>query len=228
MTRRRTILVAALLALILLVATMPLAVVLPGRETGLTSRRAEGTIWDGLLREAHFGGLTLGDTAIALEVMPLILGEARFDVTAPLLKGAVTTSSGTLGLRNATGTIDASGRFMPLPLASIGLDGVDAVFAGKRCLHAAGRVRATLSGEIAGLALPGGLSGIARCDGDALLLPLAGQSGLERIDLRLSANGRWRAVASIKPGDPALAAKLMSAGFTQGEAGLSMRLSGVF
>ena len=64
------------------------------------------------------------------------------------------------------------------------------------------------------------MSGRARCDGGALLLPLQGASGMERLDLRLFADGRWQARFQVA-GD---AAALSGAGFAGGVLERSGRL----
>ena len=229
MRRRNVVLAIALLALVLLIALMPLGMVLPGSEgpeQGLTARRAQDVVWSGWLRDVHLGGVAVGDMHVGLEPLPLLAGQARFKVTSTALSGVLVASFAGTGVQGMTGTLQTAGRLTPLPIGAVALDGFGVSFSGNRCIHAEGVVRASLTGDIGGLALPGGLSGTARCDGPALLLPLAGQSGLERIDLRISGNGEWHAQASIKAGDPALAAKLQASGFTQATTGLSMRFAG--
>jgi len=87
-------------------------------------------------------------------------------------------------------------------------------------------VRATIGGNLGGLTLPGGLSGTLRCDGDSVVLPLVGQSGMERIDLRVNGEGHWRAEVVIRSGDAALGAKLISGGFTQTSDAYILRIRG--
>ena len=230
LTRMRAVVAIVLFAVVLLIEEMPLSVALPmatASDSGLTARRAEGTIWSGVLREARVAGLPLGDAVVGLQPFPLLSGEARLGFASPTLKGTATAGSATIGLGGATGSIDLAGRFAPLPLGTLSLEDMSVRFGDNRCDHAEGRVRATIVGSVGGLSLPGGLSGAARCDGAALLLPLASQSGLERIDLWLTGDGHWHANLSVKAGDPALAAKLLAAGFTPGPGGLTMRVAGV-
>ena len=61
-------------------------------------------------------------------------------------------------------------------------------------------MKARFAGELAGVPLAAGFSGEARCDGPALLLPLASQSGADRLDVRLFADGRYRVDAAMRPG----------------------------
>ena len=225
---RRQLAVAAL-ALVLFLALMPLGAVMPGANgpaAGLTARSAEDTVWDGILHEAHLGGVALGDVHVALEPLPLLIGEARFEMKSTALAGTLTAVSGLRGVHGMTGSVETGGRFAPLPIGSVAFDRFGATFRDGNCLRAEGVVRTSLSDGIGGLALPQGLSGTARCDGAALLIPLAAPSGLERVDLRIRGDGRWEARASVDPGDPALAAKLQASGFSQGAGGLAMRFSG--
>lgn len=183
---------AAAALLFALTATLPLhfAVDLFGfGARGLTARAATGSVWAGALQQARLGPVALGDVRARLDVLPLFLGRARLSLRgagdgAPIA-GAVTIS------RHGFGIDDFSGRFRiggALPVAAIDLDDVSAGFAGGRCVRGEGRVRATGAGAFAGVVLAGG----ARCDGAALLLPLADAGATARLDLRLFADGRYR------------------------------------
>jgi len=76
-------------------------------------------------------------------------------------------------------------------------------------------VRAHMAGQWPGLNLAQGLSGEVRCDGEALLLPLVSQSGMEKIDLRIWRSGRYVAEMRVETADPTLAAALAGAGFAE-------------
>lgn len=199
---------------------------------GLAAREASGSIWLGTLKEAQFGPVPLGDVEARLGTLPLFLGRARLALArrdeGGNFEGAVTVSRHSFGIDDASGQMRVGGLFAPLPLASLDLDDVSARFSGGLCEAAGGQVRAALSGEIAGLLLPGGLSGNARCDGGALLLPLAGQSGMERLDLRLYASGRYRIDLIVRPSDDAARDRLVAAGFALTRAGYARRIDGSF
>ena len=83
-------------------------------------------------------------------------------------------------------------------------------------------------GDLAALGLANGLTGVPRCDGEALLLPLAGRSGLERIDIRLFADGRYRAELRVAAGDPAMGQRLAAAGLQPVAGGYGLRFDGHF
>ena len=62
-----------------LVALIPLRVAVGwfGVEAGLAAREAEGSVWLGVLKEAQFGRVPLGDLSARLDMLPLLLGRAR-------------------------------------------------------------------------------------------------------------------------------------------------------
>jgi len=229
LTRRMRWLIGIGAAVTTALLSLPLAVVLPlalPADSGLTARRAEGPVWDGMLRDASLAGLPLGDTRIGFDFFPLLVGEARLGFSSRGLRGIVAVSSGDLGLTRGNGVLDLSGRLRPLPLSRFSLDEVAASFHNLKCVSASGRVRADVSGDIGGIALPGGMSGTLRCNGADLLVPLVGQSGMERVDLRVGATGSWRADLSVRTSDPAIAAKLLASGFSAGPGGYTVRVSG--
>jgi len=215
-------------AAVIAVVTLPLALILPSvlpRDSGFTARSAEGRIWYGVLRDARLSGMPIGDTIVGLDPLALFTGEALLGFRSNAARGLLSASSGRFGVAALNGSFVPT-RFAPLPLGRVTLTDVAVQFAGARCLSASGRVQADVAGDLGGLQLPGGLSGQIRCDGDALLVPLVGQSGLERIDLRIVGTGHWRAELAVKPGDPALTAKLAAAGFQPGNAGMTLRIAG--
>lgn len=195
----RAVLFLAALAFAL-VALLPLRVAagwfdLGGR--GLSAREASGSLWSGALMEARFGPVPLGDLRARLELLPLLLGRARLDLSREeaqgRLDGSVTVSRNGFGIEDVTGQIRLGALFAPSPLATLDLADVSARFENGLCESAEGQVRAGLGGELAAA----GLAGVARCAEGALLLPLAGQSGAERLDLRIHADGRWQIDAAL-------------------------------
>lgn len=218
-----------------LVALLPLSLAagwfaLDGR--GLAAREASGSLWAGALKEAQFGAVPLGDLSARLNVLPLFLGRARLSLSRDdaqgRFEGAVAVSRHGFGVEDMTGQVRPGGLFAPLPLATLDLADVSAHFAGGLCENAEGAVRAGLSGDLSGVTISTGLSGRARCAEGALLLPLASQSGLEQLNLRVQADGRWRAELAVRPTDPAAQARLLGAGFTAAGAAYVRRIEGSF
>jgi general secretion pathway protein N len=203
-------------------------------NTGLAAREVGGTLWYGSLHEASFGDLALGDLGAALSPLQLLLGRARVDLAGHAdmpsrrVHGAVTVSRHSLGLDDMTATLPAGGVFAPVPVSALDLDDVSVRFQDGNCARAEGRVRATVAGEIGGIGLGQGLSGIARCDAGALLLPLTSQAGTEAIALRLWGTGRFRAELTVQPTDPVAEHKLVLSGFLPGPKGYTLSIEGSF
>lgn len=232
---KRTVFFLTALALALVVL-LPLRVAAGWFEMGgkgLAAREAEGSLWFGRLREAQFGPVLLGDVDARLNVLPLFLGRARLslhrdEAAGGLFDGAITVTRHSFGLEDLTGQFRTGSLFGPLPIATIDLVDVSVHFEGDQCESAEGQVRAGLSGEVAGLALPSGLSGALRCQNGAALLPLAGQSGMEQVNISIEASGRWRADVLVRPTDPATIQRLTAAGFTPGAGGYVRQIDGSF
>lgn len=201
-----------------LLALMPLRVALGWfglDERGLAAREAEGTVWLGSLSEAQLGGMEVGDVRARTRFLPLLVGQARIELQEAEgdgFEGAVTSSRHGFGVDDLTARLRPSRSFGPLSLATIDLSDLSVSFAGGQCRSAEGRVRATLSGEVAGIAL-GAVGGNARCDAGALLLPLMSQSGTEGIHFRLHADGRYRADILARPAQEDVLNRLLGAGF---------------
>jgi len=201
-------------------------------ERGLAAREATGSVWLGALKEAQLGPVPVGDVNARLGGLPLFVGRARLslarDDEANPLRGAVSLSRHSFGIDNVTGQFRVGALFAPLPVAALDLDDVSAGFAAGQCRRAEGNVRATLTGEVAGIGLPSGLTGAATCAGDAVLIPLASQTGMERLDLRLFADGRYRIDLVIRPSDPAMQSRLTAAGFQNANGLFLRRIDGAF
>ena len=172
-------------------------------DRGLAARAATGSIWLGGLRDAQIGPVPVGDVSARLNVLPLLIGRARVSLgregEANPFRGAATLSRHSFGIDDATGRLSVGALFAPLPVSALELDDVSFGFANGRCARAEGNVRATLAGQVNGVALPSGASGTVSCAGDAVVLPLVSQTGMERLVLRLYADGRHRADLDARP-----------------------------
>lgn len=228
MTRGRIALFAGLLLLFLAVL-MPLSLALSifGLSAqGLSARAASGTVWSGRLAEARIGQIAIGDVAVGLKPLSLLVGRPSVAMQGPLGRGALTSSKSSFAIDDVTAKLSTAKAFAPIPLDSLDLASVTISFAGERCERAQGRVRATFAGDVGGLSLAQGLSGVARCEGGALLLPLVSQSAMEKLDLYLQGDGGYRAAFFVRSTDPAMAGKLGAAGFAPTQGGFVLRLSG--
>lgn len=202
-------------------------------DRGLSARKAEGSVWLGSLTETRLGDAPVGDLSAGLNPLQLLVGRARVDVAADEdkpggLVGGIGVSRTSAGLDDMTGALPVGAVFAPLPIDTLELGDVSVLFEAGQCERAEGRVKATLAGDIAGLNLAGGLSGNARCEGGALLLPLQGQSGMEQLMLKLFEDGRYELDLIVRSTDPALGARLASAGFVQAQGGYVLAARGRF
>ncbi|MDI1295077.1 MAG: type II secretion system protein N [bacterium] len=222
LTRSRRARIAILLLFALaLIAFLPMRIALglAGLERlGVSARDIRGTLWSGHIDQLMLGKIPMGSVRAGLSPISLLVGRARFDVArraglADDVSGALTVGFGRIGVDDVTGLVPLGRTFAPLPIGSFLMDDVTAWFAGDRCGHAEGRVRARLAGQFPGLNLTQGLSGVVTCDGDALLLPLVSQSGMETITLRIWRSGRYVAEMRVETADATLAAALDRAGF---------------
>ena len=217
---------------------LALAVLLPMRlalgwfsldRLGLSVREAQGSIWGGRLLDARLGEAPLGDLHARLDALPLLIGRARIALhrtgagtdggVDDRLDGALLATRHGFGIEDMTAHLAAGQRFAPLPVSAIDLTRASLRFADGACVRASGLVKASMAGGMNGVDLPGGLSGTARCEGDKLLVPLASQSGMERLALRLDAQGGWRGVLSVRPANAAARDALQSAGLAPGADG---------
>ena len=229
---RRTVFFLAAFAFAL-VALIPLRIAAAWFGSGgLAAREANGSIWLGVLKEAQFGPVALGDVKARLNVLPLLLGRARLSLSRDeadgRFEGAVSVSRHSFGVDDLTGQVRAGTLFAPVPIGALDFDDLSVTFADGLCESAEGRVRATVSGEIGGIALPGGLAGDSRCAQGALLLPLASQSGLGQANLAIRAEGSYRLDVVIRQIDPSLAPQLTAAGFRPSAGGYTRRIEGHF
>jgi general secretion pathway protein N len=196
-------LVFAAAFLFALIALLPLRVALDwsgAAERGFSARTAEGSAWLGYVVDGRFGPLQIHEASMSLRTLPLILGQARVDIRDPVggLRGSVTFGRHGIGVDDISGSVAFAAE--PLGDASLIARDVSVHFRSGLCAKADGEVSATM------LDAPGGsgsLSGRVRCEGRAMVLPLAGAGA--RIALRLSADGRYVAESSVEglPGIPA-------------------------
>lgn len=223
---RPPVLFAAMLAVALIVfLPMRLALGATGlADQGLSARRVGGTIWGGSMLEARFGDVALGDLRVSLSPLALLVGRAKLAFEGagadgrPIL-GAATISRHAMGIDGVTASLPAATLFAPLPVTTLALEDVTVRFRDGVCEEAGGRVRAIVAGEAGGLPLPPVMTGNARCEAGALLLPMTGQGGSEAVNLRIRPDGRYTADLVLTPGDPAAAARLEQLGFVAGSGG---------
>ncbi|HTH29183.1 MAG TPA: type II secretion system protein N [Sphingobium sp.] len=218
---RRGWVICAIAMVVALIACLPLrlAAGLFGlSDMGVAARSMSGSVWAGQAEELELGVFRLGTVDVMLSPLQLLLGRARFDISRKQgmpddISGALSVGFATRGIDDVTGSMPLGGAFAPLPVLALEMYDVSIAFSGTRCLRAEGRMRLQVAAVLPGLDFANGLSGEARCDGADVLIPLVSQSGVERIEIRLTGEGRYRATMTIAANDPALANALALGGF---------------
>jgi len=235
--RRRWIFTAALLVLLLIVATFPmrLALGLSGAsDAGVTAREVRGSVWSGQLAEARLGALPLGTVRASLSPLALLTGRiemafARADDRLGALAGRL-HGSNPRGVSDVNGVTSMSGGLGMIPVDTIRFEGATVQFDNSgKCAAASGRLHLSVTAPIAGLDLSRGLSGPLTCANGRAQAALASQSGMERLTLSFDGSGAWRAQFAINVDrDPAMAAALSLLGFKAGSGGFVLATSGRF
>ncbi|MCG6119290.1 MAG: type II secretion system protein N [Blastomonas sp.] len=237
LTMRRAGLIVVVLVMALLVL-LPLRIVFDMSalgSRGVSARSVEGSVWSGTIRDLRLGRLSLGDMDASLSPAALLGGETVLAMTRaadvpgqPPLAFDLARSGNSIAMRNASGDIATADLFAPLPLRSVTLDGATIAFAGRRCSDASGAVRVNIEQSLFGITLQRGLSGTLRCDGDDLLIPLRGQSGLEQMDIRITGAGRYTADFTLGGLAGGAGAALSALGFRQQGDAMAIRINGRF
>lgn len=229
----------ALLAIVFLVALLaflPLRVAISGlglADKGLTARSVEGNIWFGRIDQARIGGLEIGDVRTTLNPLALLIGRARLG-----MKGAGSIGkpfSGTLiSSRNRFGVSDLNGA-TPLtavggwlPVSQIHWNNANILFEDQQCSEASGNIQATLGGNFGGFGLSNMLNGTLRCDGTKVAVEFAGDTGVEKLVLRVDASGNYDGEFAIESQNEAVRAMLSAQGFRATGTGFAMPVKGRF
>jgi general secretion pathway protein N len=231
---RRARLWAAIAIILGLIAVFPLSLafsLIGLGDMGVTARSLRGPVWWGGAEDLSLGGVRLGTVNVFLDPFHLLIGQARVELIrvngrADDLLGALLIGPGVRGLETVTGSVPLGSSLAPLPVNRATFEKFSARFSGGRCVSADGNVRVQVTPLIGGLDLANGLSGQVRCDGEVLLMPLASQSGQEKLELRIRANGSYEATMRIRTTDPALTASLSASDFQAAGGDQMMRIAG--
>lgn len=234
MTMRKGWLFFTVVLVAALIATFPLRLALgaiSGSGALFTARAAEGSIWNGKLRDVSIDGVSLGDFSAKLSPLKLLSGAAAIQLRALSGEPAAATLIATFanyGADNVTTRLVLPGAFDPLPVESVDLKDASVRFSSAGCASADGQVRVTLAGTLAGISLGQQLLGTPRCEGKVLTLALVSQSAMERITLRIVPDGQYSAKLLIRASDADMAGKLNAAGFRETSEGHFVEISGRF
>ncbi len=235
-TPRRVALIAALL-FIAFFALMPLrfAFGMSGlEERGVSARSVEGIIWSGTVRDMKIGALPLGDVGARLKLFPLLTGTSVMVIDreptgfSPALHAVIGSRGDLLTIDDATGDIATRDLFAPVPVSTITLENVTGEFDAGTCVSASGTMRVTVQQSILGQQLSRGLSGKIACRKGALFIPLVGQSGFEKLDITITARGRYDAVFTLGGLTPEITGPLGLLGFSGSGDSVQLKSSGQF
>ena len=232
---RLTIIVLGIGLLVTLLAMLPLRLVLgwadPSGRT-LKAQAVEGIAWDGLVGEMQMGQLPLGLMEVDLMPLPLLIGRAQFALERPDYPGArpfsarVRGSGGGLSIAGASGELALGGTMAPLPVRTLTMNDFSAQLDGGACVAASGTLGLVVPAMGAMMDAETVLSGEARCEDGALVVPMTGPSGAERVDFRVDPDGRWTATMSMVGLPPEMATPLLEMGFQQRRNGVGLTASG--
>ena len=235
--RRRWIIAALSLALLLIVATFPMRLALglsSAADASASAREVRGSVWSGELVEARLGALPLGTVRASLSPLALLTGRvemafARPDDRLGALAGRL-HGSDPRGVSDVNGVTMMSGGLGMVPVDTIRFEGTTLRFDdGGKCTEATGRIQLLVTAPIAGLDLSRGLSGPLTCANGRAQAALASQSGMERLTLSFDGSGAYRAQFAINVDrDPTMASALSLLGFKAGSNGFVLVTSGRF
>jgi general secretion pathway protein N len=232
----RNKLVLAAIFVAALIAAFPLRLALgmadPGGR-GISAREVAGTIWDGGIGDLRIGGLPLGDVSAHLRPLPLLIGRREVHIerlNASAASGDFSANAagadGWLSLGDVQGQVPVGDAFGTIPATALGFSDFHLEMSGGRCVSAGGRVSLILTSFSELMPAPVALSGTARCSKGALYVPMTGPTGLERLFLRLEADGRWRGDLVLGGLPVEVTAPLLEAGFAARPGGVGITASG--
>lgn len=235
---RRAWIGAGLVFVAALIALMPMRFVLASSISGtstVAASGATGTIWGGRIFDLRAGSLSIGTIDAGLRPLSLFTADYSFwfeqpsTAGVPGLRGRITKDLGGLSFEQVDGAV-VLGELLPgIPLVKVEFEGVSADFADGECRSANGTVRVKPESEIfALLGIVDGLIGRARCDRGDLLLPMASGSGMERLDLRTSADGTYAAQLGLQQPSAEAAPILAQVGFVPIAGGYRISAKGKF
>jgi general secretion pathway protein N len=222
LSRKAWLAIGALL-LISLIGFMPMRCAVGAVSdpaSNFSASGADGTIWSGRVHEVRIGKLSIGTVNAGIDPLALFAGRTAFWFEQPAapgtsrFRGRVSRGFGSFAASELQGAVPVADIVTGLASAQVEFDNAAARFSGGKCQSAIGNIRLKPQGSLfAALGVEAGLLGKARCDAGDLLLPLSSASGMERLELRISADGRYRASLQLQQPGSEAAPLLSLAGF---------------
>jgi general secretion pathway protein N len=223
---KRPALIFAAMLVVALLLLLPLRLALAAAglaDSGLAARSVSGSLWAGQMNGTVWRGLWLGDGRASLSPLVLLRGGVSLDWRGEKLSATV--------IRQAKGGgIDAAkGQFGPvtvsgLVLQRVDLDGFAVVFDSGSCTRAGGRVTLLPGGA---LAMAGAMAGTPRCDGKAVVIPLASGDSAVQMTIKLRDDASYTASITVEPVAETARPALLAAGFQPSPQGMAMTVEGV-
>jgi general secretion pathway protein N len=237
LSRRQAIAAAALL-LAALVIFMPMRWAVGAaidRTSNFAASGADGTIWSGRIYEVRLGKLSLGTVNAGVDPLAFVSGRNGFWFGRPATEGLsvfggrVYRGFGSIAVSDLEGAIPLASLISGLATTQVEFGSVSVSFATGKCRSASGSIRLKSQGGLfAALGIEAGLLGRIRCDAGDLVIPLSSASGMEQLDVRISADGRYRASLQLQQPGAELAPLLSLAGFAPVAGGFRKTDSGRF
>ncbi len=199
---------------------------------GVQARYAQGSILDGALRDVSTGPLKLGDVNARLAGFRLVRGQLGFALNRgktpqdPGVSGVIGTGVSGLFAQDLSATLVSRNALAGIGMADISLDRFSVQFDDGKCDDASGRVRLKSQEAAFSMALREGLTGEAQCDGNDVLIPLASQSAMEKLIIRISGTGRYTVTIRVASPPPDMMVALELAGFQPVAGGYQLVRSG--
>lgn len=222
--------------LVLLAWLTPLAAVtrwLPAHQMEIGYSSVEGRVWNGSLRGLTWRGLDLGTARVSLNPLALLLG--RLEIATDLDGSGLATGravmtrhfGGGLSIRDLALQADVGRLPSIVPLRGRVVVAIDrAELGGRGCVAATGSVETdALVSRPAGLDWSGPpLRGEIRCEGDALVVPLSGSGGADRVSaiMTMFADRTFRVRIEARISDQTVVGSLSAAGFEDGNGVLAL------
>ena len=237
MTAQRLAAIFCAVFFAMLIARLPLAVPLALIDAPqLTSTRAVGSVWDGQIQGLAWRGRVLGDAAVRVRPLMLLLGRADIDGA---LAGSAVTGAGRITLwpnastevRDAVLTADVAMLPLVLPLkGTLTIDARRLAFGDEGCRAVDASVTTdTLAKSTAGISWQGPvLAGNITCTAGTLMVPLAGTAGNDSVavTLQLSADGGFQVKVDARTANENLKRMLSTAGFNAVGDGMTLIQNG--
>lgn len=231
---RRALPVLAAVFVAALVALMPLRIVLGWAGGALSARYVDGPVWWGRAYDLRLGPVPVGTVDAGLRPLPLLIGRPEIWVERPRgtreapLRARIGGGRDGLRLTDANGSLPLPEGLGQLPASTIGFDQFAVDFAKGQCRSASGSLTVTLAPVSALMPRPLSLSGKARCQDGALIVPMADGGGMAHLLLKVAANGNWTADLALAGLPVEISGPLVDQGFSARPGGIGFRTGGTF